>query len=415
MSSSSSCAIRRAIAGPISPSAASCARGARSSSSANLSARVLERDPRHALAVAELAVAIAEGITEHTYPPVVITQLRAHAWKDVGQALAYLGRHQEALHALDQAEGHVMRFGALAHDLAIVRFVRATTLQEIDRHDESFALLAECKEVFRDHGDQRRLLLCGIAHAVLLHRLRKYREAREVYLLLLSGTRDTIDREAEACLNNVIGHCSVDLGDYDAAELHLARAVRLFDELDQPMQAAKAELGRGRVLVRTGHVTRGIDHLRAIRSRFMRHGMTEEAGLCGLEIVEAMLVRGDAAEAETLARRIIAEFTAASLNTRAITALGFLSEAIAARKASAAMVSNVREYIASRSGGLRSESSLQSRLRNGEAVSIENLDDFLDDLDDHGVAAPLPIALPRRCRRVHRQSCDHRNRSHTTT
>lgn len=314
---------------------------------ANLGARVLESDPRHALAIAELAVAIAEGIPENLYPAVVITQLRAHAWKDIGQALAYLGRHPEALHALDQAEAHVMRYGALAHDRAIVRFVRATTLQEIDRHDESFALLAECKEVFRDHGDHRRLLLCGIAQGVLLHRLRKYREAREVYLLLLSGTRDTIDREAEACLHNVIGHCSVDLGDYDAAEMHLARAVRLFDELGQPMQAAKAELGRGRVLVRTGHGVRGIEHLREIRSRFLLHGMTEEAGLCGLEIVEAMLLRGDAGAAETLARRIIAEFTAASLNTRAITALGYLSEAIAARRASAAMVTSVREYIVS--------------------------------------------------------------------
>jgi tetratricopeptide (TPR) repeat protein len=314
---------------------------------ASLSARVLESDPRHALAVAELGVAIAEGIPENTYPPVILTQLRAHAWKDTAQALAYLGRHQEALNALDQAEAYVTSFGALAHDRAIIRFVRATTLQEIDRHDESFALLAECKDVFRDHGDQRRLLLCGIAQGVLLHRLRKYREAREVYLLLLTGTRDTIDREAEACLHNVIGHCSVDLGDFDAAELHLSRAVQLFEELRQPMQAAKAELGRGRILVREGKIERGIEHLRDIRGRFILHGMTEEAGLCGLEIVEAMLLRDDAPAAEALARHIFTEFTAAALNTRAITALGYLSEAIAARKASAATVTNVREYIVS--------------------------------------------------------------------
>jgi len=313
----------------------------------NLSARVLESDPRHSLAVAELAVAISEGIPENTYPPVVLTQLRTHAWKDVAQALAYLGRHQEALTALDQAEAYVTSFGALAHDRAIVRFVRATTLQEIDRHDESFALLAECKEVFRDHSDQRRLLLCGIAQGVLLHRLRKYREARETYLLLLAGTRDTIDREAEACLHNVIGHCSVDLGDFEAAEMYLARAIQLFEELRQPMQAAKAELGRGRIFVRNGKIERGIEHLREIRGRFILHGMTEEAGLCGLEIVEAMLLRADTTGAEAMARHIIAEFTAAALNTRAITALGYLSEAIAARRASAAMVTNVREYIVS--------------------------------------------------------------------
>jgi tetratricopeptide (TPR) repeat protein len=311
----------------------------------NFVAQALGREPRQALAVAELAVSIAEAMPSDAYPQPVVPQLRAHAWKDLGKALLYLGRFAEALAAVERAEAALAGFGALAHDRAIVLVVRAATLQEVDRHDESFAVLAECKAVFRDHGDRRRLLLCGIAEGVLLHRLRKYREAREAYLLLLAGS--PMDDEAAACLQNAIGHCSVDLGDHAAAQVHLSRAIEMFHHLGQPLQAAKAELGRGRMFVRTGQTGRGIAHLRAIRSEFLRHGMTEEAGLCGLEIVEALLVRRSAPEAETLARQIIAEFTAAALNTRAITALGYLSEAIAARKASAQMVTGVREYILS--------------------------------------------------------------------
>jgi len=313
----------------------------------NFVAETLDRDPQHALAMAELAVSIAEGVSPTAYPNVVVAQLRAHAWKDVGQSLAYLGRYREALEALDRAESHIASFGALAHDRAIVRFVRATTLQEVDRHDESLALLAECNAVFRDHGDNRRLLLCGIAEGVLLHRLRKYREAREAYLLLLAETRDSIDRESLACLHNVIGFCSVDLGDYGAAEVHLSRAIELFEELRQPLRVARAELGRGKLFVRKGEIDRGVAHLRVIRVRFLRHGMTEEAGICALEIVEALLLRGDAADAEALARQVISDFTAAALNTRAITALGYLQEAIVARRASTAMVSDVRDYIVS--------------------------------------------------------------------
>lgn len=311
----------------------------------NFVAQALGREPRQALAVAELAVSIAEVMDPGAYPRPVVAQLRAHAWKDLAKALLYLGRFAEALAAIERAEAATAGVGALAHDRAIVLVVRAATLQEMDRHTESFALLAECKAVFRDHGDRRRLLLCGIAEGVLLHRLRKYREAREAYLLLLTGS--PMDEEAAACLQNAIGHCSADLGDYSAAQVHLSRAIEMFHRLGQPLQAAKAELGRGRVFVRTGQTARGIAHLRAIRSEFLRHGMTEEAGLCGLEIVEAMLLRKNAAEAETLARQIIAEFTAAALNTRAISALGSLSEAIAGRKASAAMVTGVREYILS--------------------------------------------------------------------
>jgi tetratricopeptide (TPR) repeat protein len=310
-------------------------------------AATLDSDPGRALHVAELAASLAEGIAPNVYPEVVIAQLRAHAWKDVGQALAYLGRYSEALHVFDRAEASVVEFGSLGHDLAIVHFARASMLQEIDRHEESMALLAECKEVFREHSDAHRLILCGIAEGVLLHRLRRYREAREAYLLLLAETRDSIDRESLACLHNVIGYCSVDLGDYTAAEVHLSRAIALFQDLGQPLRVARAELGRGKLFVRKGELDRGISHQRVVRSSFLRQSMTEEAGICALEIVEALLLHGSIAEAKRLARQVISEFTAAKLNTRAITALGYLQEAIAARRASTSMVSNIREYIVS--------------------------------------------------------------------
>ena len=63
-----------------------------------------------------------------------------------------------------------------------------------------------------------------IAEGVLLHRLRKFREAREAYLLLLASNRDSIDQESLACLHHAIGHCSVDLGDFDVADANLRRA-----------------------------------------------------------------------------------------------------------------------------------------------------------------------------------------------
>ena len=313
----------------------------------NFVAQILGRDPRHARAVAELAVSIAEAIPEQAYPAPILAQLRAHAWKDLAKALLYLGKFSDALQATDEAERRVAPFGALAHDHAIVGLVRAATLQEIDRYDEAFAVLAECRKVFRDHGDERRLILTGISEGVLLHRLRRYREAREAYLLLLASMHESMDKDSAACLHNVIGHCSVDLGDFDAADAYLTRAVALFNDLGQTLQAAKAELGRGRMFVRSGHVERGIAHLRPIRAQFLRGGLVEEAGLCGLEIVEGLLLRCDPAEAATLAREIIGEFTTASLSKRAISALGYLEEAIAARWASTTTVAHVREYIVS--------------------------------------------------------------------
>lgn len=314
---------------------------------AKFTAQALGRDPWQALDAAQLAVSVAESLPADSYPPVVIAQLCAHALKDLARALQYLGRFDDALSALDKAEAYVAPHGALKHDFAIVRVVRATTLQEIDRYDEAFAILASCKEVFRDHRDSKRLFICGVSEGVLLHRLRRYREAREAYLLLLATIGDTADPDSVACLHNVIGHCSVDLHDFGAAETYLTRAIELFHAIGQPLQAAKAELGRGRAMIRRGEVKRGIAHLRPIRADFLRHSLVEEAGLCGLEIVEALLLQGSVADAEVLARQIVAEFTSASLNKRAITALGYLSEAIASKKASTELVTRVREYIGS--------------------------------------------------------------------
>jgi len=313
----------------------------------NYVAQVLGRDPQHARAVAELAVSIAEAIPERAYPAPILAQLRAHAWKDLGKALLYVGKCSDALHATDQAEARIAGFGSLAHDRAIVALVRAETLQQVDRFREAFETLAECKRVFRDHGDEHRLLLAGIAEGVLLHRLRQFREAREAYLLLLASNRESIDKESLAALHLAIGHCSVDLGDFDVAESSLNRAVALFNEVGQPLNALKSELGRGRLFVQSGRVDRGITHLQSTRAQFLRSGLVEEAGICGLEAVQGLLIRGDAKGAASLARQIIAEFTAASLSKRAISALGYLEEAIAAHRASTKTVVHVRDYILS--------------------------------------------------------------------
>jgi tetratricopeptide (TPR) repeat protein len=309
--------------------------------------RRLDRDPREALAIAETATEIADALDTQMYPPVMVAQKRAHAWKDRAQALCYLARFEEALEALDKADVMLETFGTLAHDLAIVRFVRATTMGEQSRFDESIQLLHECRGVFNSHGDVRRELLCGIAQGSLLHRMKRFREARDAYLPLLEVARELHDSTSEAYLHHNIGYTSADLLDFTAAASHLDAAVEIFERLDQPLNAARTEIVRGVMFARRGENRRAITHIHPIRTTFLANGLVEEAGVFGLEIVQARLALGEAREAEMLARQIILEFKAASLNARAISALGYLTEAISRRTASVATVGGVREYIVS--------------------------------------------------------------------
>ena len=312
----------------------------------NKFAEILAREPREAMAIAELAVAAAEAIQPNAYPDLIVAQLRAHAWKDLGKALRFLGRNPEALDAFDTAEERVEPYGSLGHDRAIVRFNRVMSLQELERFDESRALLAECRELFEEFGDTQNMLRCGLAEGILLQRLRQYREAREVYLLLFASAED-MDRETRAALHRAVGLCSIELNDFREAEVNLTRAVSLSETLGQRMESLKSETSLGRLYLRRGETERAVTHLRPVRREFLEHGLTEEAGICGLEIVEGLILLGRASAAEKLARRLVSEFTAAGLNARAIGALGYLTEAIMSSRASATLVTEVREYIVS--------------------------------------------------------------------
>jgi tetratricopeptide (TPR) repeat protein len=314
----------------------------------NIFAEWLAKDAVYAKAIAELAVSVSEAIPQGFYPATVVGQLRAHAWKDLGKALRYLGKNLDALEAFATAEAHLGagRTGILAHDLAIVRFNLAASLQEVGRFEESRALMIESKQIFREHGDTRNAILCGLGEGILLQRLKRFREAREVYLLLLASTRD-IEQESLASIHQAIGFCSIELDDFAEAEENLAYAIKLFKELKQPIYITRVELGRGRLFIRRGEPAKGIAHLRLVRLDFLRQSMHEEAGICGLEMVEGHILLGQADKAEILARTIVSEFLMAGLNDRAITALGYLTEVIAAKKAKPAHVTHVREYIVS--------------------------------------------------------------------
>jgi tetratricopeptide (TPR) repeat protein len=306
----------------------------------------LTRDPRYAETIAQLAVSLAEALPPNAYPSLTAAQSRSYAWKDLGKTLSFLGRQEEAIAAFVQAQSEIEDLPTLAHDRAIIRFNLSITYQEIGRHDEALALLTECKEVFHGYRDTRLLVICGLAEGVLLQRLGHYREARETYLLLIASSTG-IEKESLAALHRAIGFCSIELGDFDDAEDNLVKAIGLHQQLGQAVEVVKGELGRGRLLIRRGDHQSGIAHLRPVRHQFLRHSLAEEAGLCGLDMVEGMLLAGEPAQAESLARTIMNEFLAANMNTRAITALGYLTEAIASRKASSGMAVQVREYVLS--------------------------------------------------------------------
>jgi tetratricopeptide (TPR) repeat protein len=306
----------------------------------------LTKDPAYAHAIAELAVSVAEAIPDAAYPRVIISQIRAYAWKDLGKSLRYMGRNKESEKALRHAEETLGGRVALSHDLAIVRFNLAVTLRELEQFEESRTLLAECKGIFREYGDGRNAILASFAQGVLLQNMDHFREAREAYLLIVATTPD-LDDEQLAALNNAIGLCSIELEEWDTADDAFAYATTLFSELDQPVNALIVETGRGRMYIRSGQSSLGIAHLRPIRRQLLGYGLYEEAGVAGLEIVEGLIEQRRYSAGESLARKIVSEFELAGLNKRAVEALTFLTKILESKTASAKDIRDVGQYIVS--------------------------------------------------------------------
>jgi tetratricopeptide (TPR) repeat protein len=316
----------------------------------------MEKEPRAALTLSNLATTIAETLPHDVYPAVVLAQLRAHAWKQRANALRYLGRYREALEALDRADERLATFAAVAHDRAVVQLSRAIILFQTARYDAALELLTICRAVFADHGDTGSELSCGVVEGNILYEKRRFREAEATFTPLVATARQLGDSETEARLHNNLGYCATQLGRTSAANVHFSEAIAKFRDLGLDAEALRAQRGAGTVLIARGALFAGLGYLTDARVALDALGMTEEAGLCGLEIAEVLLARGDRDEAAAIAATVAREFADAGLDHRLVGALEQLHASIRAAEASAENVRKLHDYIAYR----RDEAARQS-------------------------------------------------------
>ncbi|HEX9457617.1 MAG TPA: hypothetical protein VGA84_00655 [Thermoanaerobaculia bacterium] len=305
----------------------------------------LHRKPREALAIANLSASIAESLPPSQYPPVVLAQLRANAWKDRASTLRYLARYDEAIEAAERGEESLSSFASLEHDRAIVRLVKGMALAQLERFDEAHGILSECRSVFREHDDIRRYVQAGLAEANMLYKRASHAEAASLLEDLLRDSIDAEDLESQARIHNNLGHCATNLGDFVSAKIHFAEAVARFTDLGFTAEVPRTEFGAGVVLIGRGQISAGLERLRQARLAFTAAGMIDEAGLCALRIVEVLVDRGEEREARALTQNIIDEFTEAGFDERAIQAVVRLRDAIEVDDATAETVRTVHAIV----------------------------------------------------------------------
>jgi tetratricopeptide (TPR) repeat protein len=309
--------------------------------------RRLHRKPTEALAIANLSASIAESLPPSQYPPVILAQLRANAWKDRASTLRYLARYDEAIEAADRGEETLASFAGLAHDRAIVRMVKGIVYFQTGRLDEAATVLAECRQIFGAYNDEQRLLQAGIMQACVLYEKSQYVEASQLFSEMIRQALALHDLESQARIHNNLGYCATHLGNFVQANIHFSEAIAKFTDLGFTAEVPRTKRGAGLVLIARGQTASGLTHLHAARRDFIAVGMIEEAGLCALRIAAALVDRGDDKEALALTQEVINEFTAAGLDERATAAIVRLRDAIDVDDATAETVRTVHAFVES--------------------------------------------------------------------
>lgn len=309
-----------------------------------------ERQPMHALTVADAAIAIADQLPLARYPQPLLDELRGDAWHERANVLRYLGRHAEALDALDIAERAYTRSPAGPYCTAVVEYSRAVVLLEMGRGDEAMKLARRAARVFRQFGEDERHVNARMVEGAVLFDSGAYDEARALFAELkpLAQTLGEPSTLARVYLN--IANCDLRRGELAAADEHFARALSLYEALGLETERVRTRWNIGCLRIASGDVAGGLARLREARAEFEELGARSDAALVALDIARTLLETGNPAAAEEAAElcgEVVKSFTDVGMTGHALTAVAFLQAAFATGAVTPDLVSHIREYLES--------------------------------------------------------------------
>ncbi|HYH09478.1 MAG TPA: tetratricopeptide repeat protein [Thermoanaerobaculia bacterium] len=310
-----------------------------------------ERQPMHALVVADAAIALADQLSHARYPQTLLDELRGDAWLERANVLRYLGRHEEALDAADIAARAFAQSPVAAYSTALVNYLRGVIYVELERLPEALRFVRRAARVFREFGEEERFVHAKIVEATVLFDQNRVREARDLFLSLVRIAKNIGEAPTLARLYNNVANCQLRLHELESAEVYYARALSLYEALGLETERIRTRWNIGCLRIATGDLGDGLARLREARREFEQLGLRSDAALVTLDIAEALLATGEAAaarEAAELCSAILESFASVGMTGHALTALAFLREAFATGSATPSLVRHVRHYLETR-------------------------------------------------------------------
>jgi tetratricopeptide (TPR) repeat protein len=306
----------------------------------DLSHEAVERAPALGLSIADLAVELADSIAPN-YPRSTPFHYQGMALKQRANALRQLGRYPEALLALDRAEEAFNETTVPGPEVASVNYVRATVFYETFRLDDAARLARAAAEEFLVFGESERHKHARLLEGTILFEAGDLGGAALVFRSLLE---ETADEDLRSRLMANLGYCLITV-DPDAAWSYLQQAIFRYERVGKTTEAARARLGLGRVLARTGKAEAALAHFEEVRDEFERLGMAAAAALAELDAVELLISAGEPRDIEERLRRVAARLPEVGMNSQAATAFAYLGDLAARGSLGSGVIEYVRGFL----------------------------------------------------------------------
>jgi tetratricopeptide (TPR) repeat protein len=305
--------------------------------------QLLGTSPANALQVTAMAIDIANALPLTDYPCDYAVKLRAQAYRDHAHVLSFMGRYPEALQVADRAKRLFDQVPLPEYDLARLAQVRALILRCIDRVDEALGLARDAAQTFLRFGDLARFANARVIEGAILFEKRDYPGALAVWLAVEDS--DALDLTTRIGMIHNVAICYRELGQLEEAAQRLAISVSEYEAMGVPVERTRSRRSLGQTLVCAHRYHDAIPVLRQSWREFEELDLIADAGLAALELAEALLLAGQAAEVPAICRDIVARFTRAGMTSRAITALSFLREAVALGQANPSLIRHVHDFL----------------------------------------------------------------------
>lgn len=312
----------------------------------NRSETIIDQMPPDAVELARAAAVIAQALDPSEYVSDTVNGLRGAANRQLGYALFYVGEHAQALETVERAQAAFELCTVSEYDLARVNIVRALIFVKQERYEPAILLARDAAHTFLAFADRRRLAAARTTEAYALMHESRYREALPILLQVERQYQTEIDSDARARVLNSIARCYWQTARIAEALQTYQEAAALYELVGTETEAARIRMNVAGLLAAEGRNSEAKRRLWDVRDELTRLGMNDAAVFAGLILSEVLLVEGDYLTVEEICRTAIDQYqrTGIAHTADALTALTYLKEAAAQRRATPAIARHIKEY-----------------------------------------------------------------------